>query len=112
MLFGRNGVLRSELERVSKSKNNLLLVLWNWCTWIFLDLQESYFYRITWVTFLKEKLESLDNFKAFKAMVENEMDMKIKCLRFDRGGVFTSNEFNIFYENHGIKRHLSTPRTP
>lgn len=42
--------------------------------------------RMTWVTFLKEKLEDLDNFKAFKAMVDNEMDMKFKCLRFDRGG--------------------------
>jgi transposase InsO family protein len=40
------------------------------------------------------------------------MDIKIKCLRLQKGGEFTSNEFNIFFENHGIRRHLSTPRTP
>ena len=37
--------------------------------------------------------------------------MKIKCLRLDRGGEFTSNEFNIFYEANGIKRQFSAPRT-
>jgi len=60
--------------------------------------------RMTWVTFLKDKLKSLDKFKAFKAMVENEIELRIKCLRSDRGGVFTSNEFNVFYEDNGIKR--------
>lgn len=61
---------------------------------------------MTWVTFLKENLEALDKFKAFKSMVENEIDLKIKCLRSDRGGEFTTNKFNIFCEDHGIKRHL------
>lgn len=68
--------------------------------------------RMTWVTFLKEKIEALDKFKAFKVMVENEMDIKIKCLRSNRGGEFTSNEFSIFCEDHGIKRYLSAPSTP
>jgi len=68
--------------------------------------------RMTWVTFLKEKSKSLDKFKYFKEMVENELDMKIKCLRSDRGGEFTSNEFNMFCENHQIKRHIYAPRTP
>lgn len=68
--------------------------------------------RMTWVTFLKEKSKDLDNFKAFKSMVENEMGLKIKCLRSNRGGEFTSNEFNKFCEYHGIKIHFSTPRTP
>lgn len=40
------------------------------------------------------------------------MDMKIKCLSFERGGEFTSNEFNSFCENQGIKRHLSSPMNP
>ena len=38
--------------------------------------------------------------------------MKIKCLRSNRGGEFSSNEFNKFFEANGIKRQLTTPRTP
>lgn len=68
--------------------------------------------RMTWETFLKEKLEALYRFKSFKYMVENEMDLKIKCLGFEKGGDFTSNEFNNICEDNEIKRHLSTPRTP
>jgi transposase InsO family protein len=30
----------------------------------------------------------------------------------DNGGEFTSDEFNVFCENHGIKRNFSAPRTP
>ena len=37
--------------------------------------------RMTWVTFLKEKYEAFVKFKAFKALIENEKNLKIKCLR-------------------------------
>jgi hypothetical protein len=52
--------------------------------------------RMTWVSFLKNKSEAFEKFKAFKALVENETDLKIKCLRSDNGGEFTSNEFEEF----------------
>ena len=68
--------------------------------------------RMTWVTFLKEKSEAFEKFKIFKAMVENETNEKIKCLRFENGGEFTSNEFNDFCEIHGIKRKFSAGDTP
>jgi hypothetical protein len=68
--------------------------------------------RMNWVYFLKEKSEAFKKFKAFKAHVENETDLKIKCLRSYNGGEFTSDEFNEFCETHGIKRHFSAPRTP
>jgi hypothetical protein len=32
--------------------------------------------RITWVSFLKNKSEAFEKFKAFKALVENETDRK------------------------------------
>jgi hypothetical protein len=49
--------------------------------------------RMTWVMLLKEKSKAFEKFKAFKALVENETDLKIKCLRSDIGGEFISNEF-------------------
>jgi hypothetical protein len=40
-------------------------------------------------------------------MVENEMDSRIKFLRSDNGGEFTSKEFMDYYNSHGIKRQFS-----
>ena len=45
-------------------------------------------------------------------MVENEMDSRIKCLRLDNGGEFTSKEFMDYCRNHGIKRKFLVARTP
>jgi hypothetical protein len=45
-------------------------------------------------------------------MVENEMDSKIKCLRFDNGGEFISKEFMEYCSRNGIKRQLSIAKTP
>ena len=44
------------------------------------------FTRMMWVAFLKEKLEAFEKFRIFKNKVENEYGVKIKSLRFDRGG--------------------------
>lgn len=68
--------------------------------------------RFMWVSFLKTKDQALENFKVFKSRLENEWDLKIKCVRSDRGGEFTSHEFNEFCEKEGIKRQLTTPYTP
>ena len=62
--------------------------------------------------FLNEKSEAFEKFKIFKAMAENESGMKIKCLRSDNGGQFTSNDFNYFCEGHEIKRQFSAAKTP
>jgi transposase InsO family protein len=70
------------------------------------------FTRKTWIYFLKEKSSALATFKLFKALVENEAGCKIQCLRSDRGGEFTSNEFNVFCSENGIKRQLTAAYTP
>ena len=67
---------------------------------------------MTAVCFLKNKSEAFENFKIYKEMVENEMGSRIKCLRSDNGGEFTSKEFMDYYNNHGIKRQFSIARTP
>ena len=53
-----------------------------------------------WVVFLKEKSEEFEKLKIFKNRVENEFGVKIKCLRSDRGGEFTSRKFNMFCEEN------------
>jgi hypothetical protein len=68
--------------------------------------------RMTAVFFLKNKSEAFENFKIYKEMVENEMDSKIKCLRYDNGGEFTSKEFMDYCNSHGIKRKFFVARTP
>jgi len=35
-------------------------------------------------------------------MVENEKGVNIKCLGFDGGGEYFSNEFNEYLKEHGI----------
>jgi transposase InsO family protein len=68
--------------------------------------------RKTWVYFLKSKDEVLGKFKEFKALVENLSERKIKKLRSDNGGEYTSNEFGSFCRNVGIKMELTTPYNP
>jgi len=70
------------------------------------------FSRMVWIGLMKHKDEAFENFKSFKALEENESDHKIKCLRSNRGGEFTSNEFLDFCEEHGIRREFSIARTP
>jgi hypothetical protein len=68
--------------------------------------------RMTAICFLRNKSEAFENFKVYKEMVEDEMDSKIKCLRSNNGGLFTSKEFMDYCRKHGIKRKFSVARTP
>ena len=68
--------------------------------------------RMMTVMFLKQKSDAFQMFKWYLARVEKEMGKILKCLRFDRGGELTSRESKEFYNDKGIKRQTSTPRTP
>jgi len=62
------------------------------------------FARNTWIYFLKKKYEVFDRFNEFKALVENQIEKKIKVPRTDNGGDFCSKEFEEFRKKCGIAR--------
>ncbi|KAG7578131.1 Zinc finger CCHC-type [Arabidopsis thaliana x Arabidopsis arenosa] len=68
--------------------------------------------RYMWTLLLKEKSDAFERFKRFKALVEQETGNSIKTFRTDRGGEFTSHEFQKFCDDTGIKRHLTAPYSP
>ena len=47
-----------------------------------------------------------------KALIKNHTEEKIKTIRSDNGGEFTSNEFKELCKEAWIKRELSTPYNP
>ena len=64
------------------------------------------------VMYLKEKSKVFKMFKWYLARVEKEMNKSLKCLRSYRGGEFPFYEFELFFNDRGIKRKTSTSRTP
>jgi hypothetical protein len=68
--------------------------------------------RLTWVAFLKEKSEALEKFKVFKPLTNNQIGRRLKAVRSDRGGDFSSGNFKEFCDKHRIKREYTIPRTP
>ena len=68
--------------------------------------------RYTWVYILKNKNDVFSKFKEFKAMVERQYERKIKTLRTDNGGEYTSHIFERFLTNEGIRHERSIAKTP
>jgi uncharacterized protein YigE (DUF2233 family) len=60
-----------------------------------------------WVYSMKHKGEVFQHFLNFKAMVEKEKGVNIKCLRSGGGGEYFSNESNEYLKEHGILRKYS-----
>ena len=52
------------------------------------------------------------NFKKWKAMVETETDLKVKCLRSDNGGEYIDGGFSEYCAAHGIGMEKTIPGTP
>ena len=67
------------------------------------------FSRKTWIYFLKAKDEVFGKFKEFKALIENHSQRRIKTLRTNNGGEYTSKELETFCKEAKIKMELTTP---
>ena len=68
--------------------------------------------RHVWVYILKHKSEVFQRFQEWKALVETASGRKIKTLRSDNGGEYTSTEFAAFMAKEGIRHEFTIPHTP
>jgi hypothetical protein len=68
--------------------------------------------RKTWIYFLKIKSEVFKSYQEFKALVENQTGNKIKVLRSDNGGEYSSTQFVDFCAHSGIRRRMTVPYNP
>jgi transposase InsO family protein len=68
--------------------------------------------RKTWIYFLKTKDGVLARFQEFKAQVENLTGRRIKVLRSDNGGEYTSRDFSDFCIEARIRREYIIPYNP
>jgi hypothetical protein len=66
----------------------------------------------TWMYLIKMKDEVFGKFQEFKAEVENLTNKKIKMLRYDNGGEYTSKELVAFCKESRIRRELIVPHNP
>jgi len=68
--------------------------------------------RYMWLTLLRSKADAPTAIVTFQARVERESGRKLKVLRTDNGGEFTSVTFGEYCAGEGIQRHYSAPYTP
>ncbi|GKC87202.1 putative ribonuclease H-like domain-containing protein [Tanacetum coccineum] len=68
--------------------------------------------RFSWVFFLAKKDETSRILKDFITGIENQLNHKVKIIRFDNGTDFKNYEINQFCGIKGIKREFSNSRTP
>jgi transposase InsO family protein len=70
------------------------------------------FSRKTWIYFMASKDQTFAKFRTFKSMIENLTGVKIKSIRTDGGGEYTSGEFVAFYKQHGIRKEKTAAYSP
>ena len=61
---------------------------------------------------MSHKDEAIEMFVKYKAEVENQLSMKVKRLRSDRGGEYDASTLNAFCEEHGIIHEVTPPYSP
>nr|GEU77422.1 ribonuclease H-like domain-containing protein [Tanacetum cinerariifolium] len=70
------------------------------------------FSRFSWAFFLGTKDETFYILKDFIALIENQLNKKVKAIRCDNGTEFQNAKLIALYKEKGIKRDYSNARTP
>ena len=70
------------------------------------------FSGVVWIYLLKTKGQTFECFKQFKTWIENQSGKKIKRLRADGGGEYTSGDFQEFLKSEGIQWEARAPNVP
>ena len=68
--------------------------------------------RICRVYFMRTKDEVFSKFKEYEAEVANQTDKRIKVLRTDNGGEYTSKQFEDYLKMKGIVHQRTVPHSP
>ena len=65
-----------------------------------------------WVYIIKQKEQVFEKFLEWKALVEKSTGRKLKALRTDNGGEYTSAEFEAYLRKEGVRHELTVPNPP
>ena len=68
--------------------------------------------RFMWLQLLTSKTEAAEAVKKFKVRAKADSGKKLRVLRTDRGGEFTSVEFTAYCADQGVVRHHTAPYSP
>ncbi|GJV00573.1 putative ribonuclease H-like domain-containing protein [Tanacetum coccineum] len=68
--------------------------------------------QFSWVFFLRTKDETSRILKDFIRQIENQLNQKVKTIRYDNGTKFKNRDFIEFCGSKGIKREYSNAKTP
>ena len=61
---------------------------------------------------MKNKFDIFETFKKWKAMVETETSLKVKCLRSDNGGEYIDRVFSKYCAAPRIRMEKTILKTP
>ncbi|HEV7735828.1 MAG TPA: DDE-type integrase/transposase/recombinase [Chlamydiales bacterium] len=67
------------------------------------------FTSMTWIYLIKTKDQAPDKFKDRRAIVESESEHRVKTLRTDNGGEYTSTLFEKYLRETGTRHQLTAP---
>ena len=65
-----------------------------------------------WIYILKSKDQVFEKFLEWKALVENSSGQKLRTLRSDNGGEYTSAEFTAYLRKEGVRHEFTVSKTP